>query len=358
MRELFSTIICGTIFLALAAHSLDARSNSEIATSTPEKPVLVVFLIASGDADRAHEERFVQKLRLALDGFTVRTVELKDGGFADEPLGKRLAKIREYDAVASTWIEKPNPEVELLQLVAMSTGRALVQIVEVKSGPSSEAELAFAAQALLGEAYMFEPPQKHEAVAKVVDQVKQGIKEEAPEPAKPPFRVGLQPFFASRGRLYRSPGPSLQLGGGLAASVHTLKGFVGRLDIAGLSGPQARFDDGVMNGVAVASNLFVGYGWDLGAVVLEPLLGIGVVWSRLNMAIGHGDNQSFSWLSFRGSAGGEIRFPIRTDTFLSLNATIGGVTAHKTFRRLSDNSPITTAVPADWTTTLGLVFLL
>lgn len=145
--------------------------STDLRAATPR---VLVIQTASKSADTAREQRFIGELRLVLDGIEVKAARAGLPGFELKGLGEQLPVVRrllgKIPSLAAVWLSRPGPNLLLLHLVSVSTGRALVRIVETRLDSHSERKLALAARELLGTAYLLAPPSKrrHKAVAKVV----------------------------------------------------------------------------------------------------------------------------------------------------------------------------------------------
>jgi hypothetical protein len=331
------------------------------ASAKSEMPVVLVFQVAQSRSAKIGEARFITELRLALDRFRIHCVSLEPRHFASLVFAERLERIRslsqQHGAVATTWIEYFGQDTVLLSLVAMSTGRALVRVVEVESGPSTEAELAFAAQELLGEAYMFGDPSGEPAIEETVQRVKQNVTGHRPS-GEAKTRLGVVPLFSVSGGIYEREGPSLLLGGGAGLELNLVSSWFFRLSLLGWAGPRQRYDDGVLSGFGVTCGLGAGYHFLLGPLRLGPMLGAALNWRRMDMAFGEGDNQPYTWVGFRGEAAVDLQLAVRDHLLLVLGGGIGIVPVRKSFQRVSDESTLVSTPFVDWHGILGLLIYL
>ena len=147
-------------------------SGASSRRAADDKPVLFVLLVAQGKAVRVREEIFVNELALTLGAYRIVAVDKDLAGFSDKNLNQQLSQIKVIaeapNTVATIWIEEGEDNITLLHLVALSTGRALVRIVEAKKGPETEITLAMAVEELVGQAYLFEAKKPDPAVEKSV----------------------------------------------------------------------------------------------------------------------------------------------------------------------------------------------
>jgi hypothetical protein len=349
-------------FLVLFA---PAQAESSAIDPSTHRPVVLVFQLAQSPDDRASEDRFSIELKLALDRFEIQSIDERGGQFAQASMPQRLKHIEELskrqNVVATVWIEHVGHRKVLLNVVAMSTGRALIRIVEVESGPSAQAELALAAEELLGEAYLFSPQAREPALTEVVKKVKDSVAPPVPEEGSQPLgrrRLALMPFFTGGGGIVGASGPSLRLGGGLAAQLRLNDGLYGRLGLSVLAGPKKRLFDGVLSWLCVAPSLSLGYAWPLGPVRLGPVIEASLQWVRVDMALGKGDNQSFDWFNFHLGSGVEALVPLNPSVAIVVGGLIGLASQRKSFRRLSDSSLVLTSALIDWSAAIGFLVAL
>ncbi len=320
------------------------------------RPVLIVLMLGEDEASHQRNQRFVTELKLALDGFTIKRIETGVDDFPSLLLPERIEHIRpfveEFDAVATTWIEDTADKAVLLNLVALSTGRALVRIVETESGPGAETALALAAQELLGEAYLFSPRHEEEAVERVVTQVKHEVIEARTQDEG--LRVGGVPFFQSRSGLYGHKGPSLMLSGGIGAELWPTENLFFRLCIEFSALPRERPADGIVTGWGFAPSFSAGYDWALTRILIGPVIGVAATYSLFDMYLGGGDNQTFTWWNFRGTVGLDARIVIAERFHILLSPGIGFFPLRKNYTRLSNNDVILRTPFIDWNLIAGV----
>jgi hypothetical protein len=327
------------------------------------RPVVVVFFIGESHSQVSSEQRFAMELGLSLDRFDVRRVSLPAGEFATAPMPERLRVIEEHSqrhhAVATTWLEHdPNDRV-LLNVVALSTGRALLRIVEARRTPSTEADLALAAEELLGEAYLFESAVRDRAVADIVAKVKNSVPQVESEPDAGPDSsqavVGLLPFFRIGTGLGGDPGAYLRTGGGMGVEVRWSQGLFGRVGLSVLAGPRETFVDGSMSGVCLSPELNAGYIWPVGPLFLGAVAEMAFQWNKVDMVVGSGGSQSFDWFGLRAAAGLDARIPLDPRLSIVVDGLVGLVSQRRAFRRLSDSSMVIATPRVDWTAVVGLM---
>ncbi|MCP4674128.1 MAG: hypothetical protein GY854_01130 [Deltaproteobacteria bacterium] len=337
---------------SITAAGNDARDDS--------RPVLIVLMLGEDEKSRKRDQRFVTELKLALDGFTIKRIETGVDDFPSLLLPERIEHIRpfveEFDAVATTWVEDTGDKAILLNMVALSTGRALVRIVETQSGPGAETALALAAQELLGEAYLFSPTHEEAAIERVVKQVKNEVIEARVEENGP--RVGVASILQAGGGVYGHAGPSMMISGGIGVELWPIENLFFRLGITFSALPRRRPQDGIVTGWGLSPSLSVGYDWELSRLLIGPVISAAATYSLFDMYLGGGDNQTFTWWNFHGSIGLDARLVITERFLILLNPGIGFYPLRKNYTRISNNNVILRTPFIDWSIIVGvLVFI-
>lgn len=355
------------------------------------KPCLVVLRIANDPPWKSREQRLATQLALAFDGFSIEQVAPKEPDFQSLVLSKKLASIRSVSegqrAVAITWIEPDESNGILLHMVSLGTGRAFIRIVEAKSGPHAEAELALAAQELLGQVYMLSPVEKEPPVANVVEQVVDKVvslraegaskpspaeeKEKAARPVEqvrgktsslkskaPELRLqwSVLSFLDVNGGLVGHEGTWYRFGGGLGLESLIGRLFFVRLSLAGQAGPFMEPDDGVVSGGAMRPGIDIGLSWPLSKVNIGLFLGAAVLWSSVSVSFGQGDHFEYDLWDFRGSAGIDLRVALTDKISFVINPHVGVWTHQNDFYRLSDGTIIIATPRWDWNVAIGILF--
>ncbi|MBN2528095.1 MAG: hypothetical protein JXR76_17015 [Deltaproteobacteria bacterium] len=321
------------------------------------KPVVIVFSGTASEGRSAMEEQFIVSLQLALDRFSVREVDVSHEPFTSLPLSERLEVIGQhtavYDAVASVWIEQTNRQQVLLHLVAIGTGRALVRIIEAKNSPSAAEELAFAAQELLGEAYLFEQTPSSPQLAYAVNRVKETI--QIP-PETPLSRVALIALFTLSRSIAGHIGPSLYLGGGMDVFVPLGSRFFVRFGAGGSSGPNASFADGNLTTRGGYIRAMAGFRSQLWMLSIGPYVGMSATCQFVTLRLGEGKEQKATRAGFRGDMGVQLTFPVTANMHIFADGAVGGYAIRNRYRRLSDNSVVVMSPFVDWRASLGFLF--
>jgi len=373
VRRLSSRIRAWTAALSALLAAGSASAQVGVGPDRGSEPVLLLVLTAeSGDAtDR--ERRLFGELELALDSFTIETVPSGDPRFSLLPISEQISRVQPLvertGAVATIWIEETGGGAILLHLVALTTGRALIRIVEARRGPDVEAELALTVRELLGEAYLFGPKPESPAMEQVVAEVQEKVAPLPPpapppsppiaprgdEPARPAPTLGLAPLGSVSGGIWGHAGPSIRAGGGLAVEWPPGAALFARASFVAVKGPDAQVRDGVVVGFGVAPGLSLGYRWRSGPIGVGPLLGIAVPYTSLTTVVGEGDDQTFTWWGFRATAGLELAVTVLDDLFLFVDGLFGFEAIRESFERASDRGTVLTTPFVEWEMLFGLM---
>jgi len=360
-----------TVSFCLLAAAGDASSQETEDPGGERRPVLLLVLTASGGEVAERERRMFSELELALDDFAIETVPSGDPEFARLPMSEQLSRVQPFvdrsGAVATTWVEETGSGTVLLHLVALTTGRALVRIVQASEGPDTEAELALSVRELLGEAYMFGPTPESPAMEQVVAEVQEKVAPAvvtipvppAPppeEPPAPPPTLGLAPFGVVSGGIWGHEGPHIRAGGGIVVEWPPGAALFGRASFVFAKGPDAQVHDGLIVGFGVAPGLTLGYRWRRGPIGVGPLLSVSAPYSSVTMVLGKGDDQTFDWWSFRATAGLELAVSVADDVSLFVDGAFGVQAVRQVFERASDRDPPVMSTPfVEWEMVLGLM---
>ncbi|MBW2276219.1 MAG: hypothetical protein JRF63_01935 [Deltaproteobacteria bacterium] len=334
-------------------------------------PVLLLVLTAGGGEAADRERRLFSELELALDGFKIETVPSGDPEFARLPMSDQLSRVQPFvertGAVATTWVEETGAGTVLLHLVALTTGRALVRIVQASEGPDTEAELALSVRELLGEAYMFGPAPENPAMEQVVAEVQEKVAPaialiptppiEPPqvEEPRPTPSLGLAPLGLVVGGIWGHEGPHIRAGGGIVVEWPPGADLYGRASFVFTKGPDGQVSDGLLVGFGVAPGLALGYRFSHGPIGVGPLLGVSVPYSSMTMVLGEGDDQTFGWWSFRATAGLELAVTVADDVCLFVDGVFGMQAIRESFERRSDESTVLATPFVEWEFAIGLM---
>jgi hypothetical protein len=353
----------GLCVAALAVLVPLAANAQQPPAPAPADRLLLLVDAATDPASAEREARFLEELALVLDGVAVERIDLGPD-FAALPLADQLVRMgpaaAERKAAAALWIRDPGPGRVLLHLVVLSAGRALVRVVEIDSGAVTEAGLALAARELIREAHVLDlspspslpQPQPAPGPAPAA----------APCPAvTPPSRRpewGLAVQAVANGGAAAYAGPSLQFGALIGAEWQPLDGLFSRLSLSGKAGPRAETHDGIVTGWGLELALAAGYDWRIGPIAAGPFVSVSGSRTAVDMALGTGDRRSFSWWSFRGAAGLDLRVPLGRRAALVAEGGVGGIPNQSVFKRRSDKSTILSTPHLDWSASLGVVVFL
>jgi len=344
------------LLIALMVPTIAFAAIAEGAAAAGDRRPVLGVLLTAGDA--AREARFVDELRLTLDGFEIAVREHGAEDFAALPLRSKLEWIESAadsrDAVATIWLEIAAADAVLLYVVALSTGRAFIRIVEVADSPGAERELAIAAGELLGQVYLLEPGPVWAPVDAAVDQVLDraaALRERERRTA-----VGAAAFFTMGGGLYPADGGWLRLGGGAALEVRPVGGLLVRAGLAVVGGPFEDPDDGTIRGFGLHPEIGLGHLWSLGRLRLGPVATAAMPRSTVTLTLGRGAAHTASWWSFRGAAGLQARIDLGPAVALFLEPVIGIWSNRRAFERVSDASTALLTPLIDGAASLGVCF--
>lgn len=361
MRDPNRSILAALVALLVTVPDTSWAQGDADATGTAGSTPLVVLLVANSTADAQREQRFVTELKLVLDGLPVVTTRRLGRGFVDFSLAKQIALVRPLlrstNAVAAVWISAPTPDQIILQLVAVSAGRAMVRLIETKAASGSAASLALASRELLGTVYMFEPRSQDASspVARVVEAVREQV---APTPkADPPAKWRFVARTATRGGLYGGSGPSLWVGGSAGMERLFESRLFGRVVLDAAFGPLGRLAGATLHGVALCPMLEGAYLWDGGPFSLGPALGLGAEWMQLRVQAGTGGETEHSAWHLRAAAALDARLRVAESFSLTAQAGISLFAPRERYTKRSEGSVIATQPHLlMWTASLGAAF--
>jgi len=238
--------------------------------------------------------------------------------------------------------------------VALSTGRAFIRIVEVPNSATAERELAVAAAELIGQVYLLAPaPAGSPVEAEVAD-----IVQKAEVLREQPTSVELAAVALVRGEgaVYGQAGGWARVGGGLALEVVPVAHLLLRAGFTAVGGPFEDPREGTVSGYGLAPELDVAWLWRIRFVSIGPLIGASAIRSALSVALGDGTVHAYSWWSFRGAVGLELRFALSRLLSLSISPTLGVWSRSQKFLRVSDDSVALVTPWLDWSAAVGICY--
>jgi len=353
---------------ASAAQPQDEAGSSPETSPKTTAPVLLVLKTAPTPKGASREERFVKELGIVLDGVTIRMERPANPEFGTLALGEQIEHVRsliaKHGAVAATWLTEVSPDLLLQHLVVISTGRALVRLIEIRAKTGFEADLALAARELLGTAFLFDQPPgpATDPVGRVVESVRE---QAAPPPtvvAPPPsdlsppgnWMIGAE--LRLEGGVVGHAGPSLLLGGALMLERRMVAGLCGRLSIGVSGGPfGARADDEEIQELVFQTGLGLGYLFDLGRVSLGPVLEAQTANTKVTTKIEGGSEQVFRSWRVRAGAFLDMRVHLSSRADLLLDAGITGTPMQDVYFTEISRETMFASPHLSWEGRLGLV---
>jgi hypothetical protein len=323
----------------------------------------VLLVRAAGEqSDSEREDRFLTELELALDGFAVEAVRPEDAGFADLALRRQVELVRpllaERGALAATWVDAASPDLLLLHLVSVSTGRALVRLVETERGADSLSELALVVRELLGEAYMFEADavEQGDAMARAVADARRSAG--APVTTRRP-EYRLFATANARGGIATHTGPSVLLGGSFGVERVLVPMLSMRVWLGGHGGPLGRSDEAEIDIHCASLGVGVAYLWRLGRIVSTgPSVGVEAQVAWLRFDLGVQDDFRYTRFLAQGLTEWELRVGLGRRVELAAGGGLGFSPSQEVFRRESTGAEVLATPFVGWTARAGLTVLL
>jgi hypothetical protein len=334
---------------------------------------LLFLRLASTGEDEKREARFADELAILLEGMAVESTRPEDDKFVGLTLGGQIADLRPMmdasGAIAAIWMTEPLPDQLLLHLVVISTGRALLRLMEIEASEGFEADLALSAKELLGTAFLFEAvPNETESLERVVESVRKEAArplveqlqtEAAALPEKEPKRDWASRLEAClEGGLVSAEGPSVSLGGLLAVERRITGEFSAYLSLVLAGGPlDSNLDDIQIDTFTIAPGVGALYLWHFGRFALGPGIQAHAQWSNVMIRVEREDTQVFRAWQIRGSLTLETR--VKALEFLSIAAAAGMVaTPEQDVYQRVDTAEVIMATPhLGYVARVGLMFL-
>lgn len=280
--------------MALAGQTLALKAG-ERPVATPleasQPRPLLVLQVARDIPGKERERRLVRELRLVLDDIPVETLDLSNTDFADWGLSRQLAHVRpavdDRRALAAVWMSQPSANLVILQLVAVSTGRAMVRMVETAPGQHTEANLAVATRELLGAVYLFgaSPSQTPAPARRIVESIQRQVAPAArgvTARSLPPHAASRTPNTAvlgglrMRSGLLAVPAGGSWGGGQLGLERRLLGPLVVRAQLDALAGPLAVLGNPILSGWSAGTNVALAWLWRRSGLIVGPSVAVGV----------------------------------------------------------------------------------
>ncbi|MBN1774282.1 MAG: hypothetical protein JXB32_23685 [Deltaproteobacteria bacterium] len=318
--------------------------------------MVLLLQVAGGDAERDGEERFRNELALLLEGLVVRAAPAPTPDFADLPLTQQLEQVRPRmegeGAVAAMWLTPVTEDVIVLHVVALSTGRALVRLIERQAVDGAEVDLALAASDLLGSAFMFEDrlPAEAPGLQRAVERAREDAAVGEPIPWAPRF-VG-----AAGGGLAGAEGPSILAGGLVGVGWLFLDQLWLDVSLGLLAGPLERDPAVTVSGYRVALGLEAFWGFGDGALRYGPMVRLAAERAEMSVALEDSTLVGYGWWSGRAALGFELDWWISDHVVLLLEAGLDSGFPRQKTRPETDGTPAVATPWLGWQVALGLRF--
>ncbi len=337
---------------AHASTDTDAKSDKENGNTN----TLIVLKVADDDVGDASEQRFVMELSLILEGIKIIEMAPTESDFSELKLGEQISYVRPiietHDAIAATWLEPVSPDLLILHMVAVSSGRALARIVEIEPTQGFESDLAMAARELLRTSFLLVEESDGEdnpSSEAVLD------KTTTPPKSEPDWHVLV--LGKLEGGILGHEGPGLLAGGSLAADRRIVKGFFGRVFL-GVKGGFLNADEKLaLSTFGLEPGLGILHLWNFERLSLASVLELQLSWSKVTAEREDLSSRSFSYFSYRFA--GLLEFGIKLLKHWDVLLGIGlNATPHQeVFERASTGSTVLATPYLGWETRLGFRFV-
>ena len=332
---------------------------------TISKPVVLLISSNGIGAKNEREQRFITQTMLSLEKFRIITITSLQPDFFRVSFSKRLEVIRplvrKHSAVAALWIEETERNRTLLHLVAFSTGRALVRIVEAQTGPDAALELALASQELLNQAYLLSGKQSgttDPAVTPPPQDVSPPLR--ASKPLVSPLRKGyptyaLAAFAAGNGGIHDYSGPPFVFGGGFALELWPFEKLRARATVLFLSGLHRAYDYGTVHPYDLNIELGAGYIFTINRFSIGPAIAVSALWNKLNVSLRTTGHHVHNWWGASVSAAADTRFSLSDTLSLILEPAAAVLPRNREFYLEPERRTIYKTARVGWCIKMGFI---
>ncbi len=347
-------------FILLATTAPHASTNSvpDAHLKPDESSALLVIRVGTGLEEMKRNRQFLACLELAMDGVRVLSVDPDLEDFEDQPLASQIGSVRrlleKHNGLAATWLSEASPRLVLLNMVVLSSGRALVRLVEGNPRqPGYTTDLAMAARELLGTAFLFhEVPASQDKLSHVVEAVRS-------QAAAPPTKR-ISPWSISAkatllGGMVGQLGPSLAAGGTLTVERRIKRGLRGRVFFGAYGGPWGQKIDYEISSMSMAPGTGLCYLWKAGPLFLGPALNIHATWTSIWIRGETIVPQHASFWSVAADIGPELHIPLGGKTFLVAGASISATPLKQTLTLRSTGELFFSTPYLSWQASLSFV---
>lgn len=354
----FVSILLGAT-VSRASTQSDPDPDSHLVSD--EGASLLVIRIGADRETKRREREFVTCLELALEGVNILRVDPDTADFEEQPLASQIGGVRrllkKHNGLAATWLSEASPRLVLLNMVVLSSGRALVRLVEGNpKQPGYTTDLAMAARELLGTAFLFhEVPASEDKLSHVVETVR--------SQAAPAVGKKISPWSVSgkatvRGGLAGQLGPSLGAGGTLTVDRKIKHGLRGRVFFGAYGGPWGKNIDYEISSLSIVPGAGLCYLWRAGPLLLGPTLNIHATWTGIWVSGETIISQHASFWSLSADIGPELHIPLSNNLFLTAGVALSATPLKQTLT-LKSSGEIFFATPfLSWQASLSFVLAL
>ncbi|MBN2530745.1 MAG: hypothetical protein JXR76_30435 [Deltaproteobacteria bacterium] len=333
-------------------------------TSPTNRPVVLIISQNSlntqkANPQKAREKRFITQTRLALDQFRIITVSNESSDFSEKSFSKRIETVRrmarQHDAVAALWLEETASGLTLMHLVAFSSGRPMVRIVDARTGPDAALELSLAAQELLSKPTW--SAQAHNvAILPAAGSASSEASSDVPTdtPAAKRFAFSMMVFAALSGGISDVQGNPLNTGGGTALERGFKCGFRLRAGILFLTGLQRTYDFGTLFPFGFHLEIGQSYLFDFGKILLGPATVVSIGWEQLRVDLKTTGKHVISWWRFSMNVAMDMRVSLSERLGLLLQPAVVFLPRQKLFYLDPEGETIYMTPRFGWSIKLGL----
>ncbi len=365
--------------------SLVCLALTQMALASPhgvQKRLILMVKTAESGAKTAHEVTFAKQLRFALQGMCIQTVSIDIKRFDQLSAKKQITLIRpllrRQGADAAVWLTATGKKRVIMNIMAVSSQRALMRFVETKTVKGFEADLALAAREILSSFIEIEPQisihakntrssksdpatSEKKPRANIKRRVSRSTLSRPAESSTPPTRNWLLAVMGCFDSGFAGPvKTSMSLGGGLFLARKIIGEAYARISFEAQTGP----------GINTSEGNFPSSGWRMGSGLggfwlfqtrgwsLAPTLDLQGLWSSMRFESSIQNTERLMIGQLRILLG----FEIQKDIFGPLGIIVGGhvvfTPTHHTFENALDHRQLFATPWIGWHVNAGLIWRL